>query len=31
MNKTSRFRQIHTSKPDYCVDVYGGLKNQIFQ
>ena len=25
MNKKSRFRQIHTSKPDYCLDVYGGL------
>ena len=26
MNKKSRFRQIHTSNPDYCLDVYGGLK-----
>lgn len=22
----SRFRQIHTSNSDYCLDVYGGIK-----
>jgi hypothetical protein len=26
MNKKSRFRQIHTSNANYCLDVYGGLK-----
>ena len=26
MNKNSKFRQIHTSKSDYCLDVYGGVK-----
>lgn len=25
MNKKSRFTQIHTSNPDYCLDVNGGL------